>query len=60
MRDDQGGGRVAEDRDQHLREGAGVAAGEVRDGQDRYAGQAQAETGDSAGAEAFGVAEEAG
>ncbi|MFD3926389.1 hypothetical protein [Streptomyces sp. NPDC058614] len=42
MRDDQGCGRVAEDRDQHLREGAGVAAGEVRDGQDRYAGQAQA------------------
>nr|WP_262506221.1 hypothetical protein [Streptomyces griseicoloratus] len=58
-RDERGRG-VAQHRQQHLGQRAGVAAGEVRDGEDGDARQAQAEAGQPAYAEAFGVTEEAG
>ncbi|WRZ93237.1 hypothetical protein OHB54_31870 [Streptomyces sp. NBC_01007] len=57
--DDRRGG-VADDRQQHLDERAGVAAGQVRGREDRDAGQAEREARDPPRAEPFRVAEEAG
>nr|WP_237330175.1 hypothetical protein [Streptomyces sp. BA2] len=57
---DQGRDRVAERREQDLREGPGVPAGEVRDGQDRDSAETEAETRQAARAEPLRVAEEAG
>ncbi|WP_240926157.1 hypothetical protein [Streptomyces sp. JB150] len=56
----QRGGGVADHRDQHLGQGAGVAAGEVRHGEDGDAREAEGEAGDPAGADVFLGAEEAG
>nr|WP_229877142.1 hypothetical protein [Streptomyces bluensis] len=58
--DDQRGRGVAQDRDPHLRQGARVAAGEVRGGEDRYSGQAQGQPHHPACAQPLRVAEEAG
>ncbi|WSL18995.1 hypothetical protein OG302_29090 [Streptomyces sp. NBC_01283] len=57
---DQGRRRVAERREQDLREGPGVAAGEVRDGQDRHSAEAETEPRQAARAKALRVSEEAG
>nr|WP_234342719.1 hypothetical protein [Streptomyces sp. NRRL B-3648] len=57
---DQGRGGVAQDRQQDLQQGAAVAAGEVRQGEDRDPGEAQGQARHAAGAEVFGVAEEPG
>nr|WP_282082967.1 hypothetical protein [Streptomyces tendae] len=57
---DQRGGGVTDDRHQHLGQRAGVAAGEVRHGEDGDAPEAEAESGDAAGADPFRGAEEAG
>lgn len=54
----EGRGGVADDRHQHLGQRAGVAAGEVRHGEDGDAPEAEAETGDPAGADPFRGAEE--
>ncbi|MCK1822778.1 hypothetical protein MTQ10_25060 [Streptomyces sp. XM83C] len=56
----QGRRRVAHHRQQDLGEGSGVAAGQVRQCQDRHPGQAQRETGHAACPEVFPGAEEAG
>ncbi|WTP21883.1 hypothetical protein OG975_14180 [Streptomyces sp. NBC_00203] len=52
--------RVADDRQQYLGQRAGVAARQVRDGQNRDAAEAQRESRHPAGAQPFRVAEEAG
>nr|WP_263983097.1 hypothetical protein [Streptomyces spinosus] len=57
---DQGGRGIAQDRHQHLRKGAGVTAGEVREGEDRHPRQPQGQARDPADAEVFRVAQEPG
>nr|WP_246562150.1 hypothetical protein [Streptomyces roseirectus] len=57
---DQGRGRVPDDRHQHLGERARVPAGQVRDGEDADAREAEREAGDTAYTQPLGVAEEAG
>nr|WP_307055986.1 hypothetical protein [Streptomyces achromogenes] len=56
----QGRRRVADDRQQDLGQRAGVSAGQMRHGEDGYAGQAQREAGGPACAQLFRVAEETG
>nr|WP_285554270.1 hypothetical protein [Streptomyces hygroscopicus] len=56
----QGRRGVAHDGEQDLGEGAGVAAGEVGQGQHRDPGEAEGEAGQPPDAEVFGGAEEAG
>src|SRR5690606_15293302 len=57
---DEGRRGVADDGDQDLREGEGVAAGEVGGGEDGDAADAQSEAGQAAGAQGLRGAEEAG
>ncbi|MCZ9353194.1 hypothetical protein NGM36_26080 [Streptomyces mutabilis] len=57
---DQGGRGVADDRDQDLRQGEGVAAGQVGDGEDADATEAEGQAREAAGAQRIGCVEEAG
>ncbi|WNC01534.1 hypothetical protein Q2K21_27650 [Streptomyces sp. CGMCC 4.7035] len=56
----QGRRGVTEDRQQYLGQRTRVAAGQMRDREDRDAGQAEAEPGHPPDAQPFRVAEEAG
>ncbi|WYB38329.1 hypothetical protein WJ438_28650 [Streptomyces sp. GD-15H] len=57
---DQRGDGVTQHRHQHLGERTGVTAGQVRDGEDTDAHQAEPQAGEAAGAETLRVAEEPG